>query len=323
MRYAQEMFRVAYHPRYNLGFPGAERLHPFDLRKYARAWHVLKKSLGRRLQEIHLRVAAPTSDEQLALIHTPEYLKSLRTSAVVAQAIEVPSLRRAPWWLLDRFVLQPMRWAAAGTIEAANAALRDGLAFNLGGGFHHAKPNGGEGFSIYNDIAVMVRVLRQSGQLAEDSRVAYIDLDAHQCNGVACCFRDDPRVFLFDIHNGAIYPMLDVEARERVDCLLPVRPGCRGNEYLNLLRKSLPPFLGSVGRSATIGLAIYNAGTDVLDGDPLGGLPLSMEDVLARDCFVLKTLRERKLPTVVLTSGGYTSVSYQAIAQMILAAAEH
>jgi histone deacetylase 11 len=317
------MFRVAYHPRYNLGFPGAGRLHPFDLRKYARAWQVLKKSLGRKLQEAHLPVTEPINDEQLALVHTKQYLKSLRTSGVVAQALEVPSLRRAPWWMLDRFVLQPMRWATAGTIIAAKAALQHGLAFNLGGGFHHAKPNAGEGFSIYNDIALMVRVLRQSGQLAETNRVAYIDLDAHQGNGVACCFRDDPRVFLFDIHNGAIYPFLDLEARERIDCLLPIRSGLRGEAYLSLLRERLPPFLDSVSHSATVGLAIYNAGTDVLEGDPLGGLSLSMDDVLARDRFVLETFRERKLPAVVLTSGGYTPVSYQAVAQMILAAAEH
>src|SRR5205823_13305249 len=127
----------------------------------------------------HVRLATPVSDEQLALVHTQDYLHSLHQSGVVAQAIEVPSLRRAPWWLLDRFVLQPMRWATAGSIAAGRAALENGLAINLGGGFHHAKPAAGEGFSIYNDIAVMVRVLRREGRLAEGHRVAYIDLDAH------------------------------------------------------------------------------------------------------------------------------------------------
>src|SRR6188474_2749444 len=97
--YARGMHRVAYHPRYNLGFPGAERLHPFDLRKYARAWQVLKKSLGAKRQEAHLPIASPVTEEQLALVHSREYLESLHSSAVVAEAIEVPSLRRAPWWL--------------------------------------------------------------------------------------------------------------------------------------------------------------------------------------------------------------------------------
>lgn len=314
------MYRVAYHPRYNLGFPGAERLHPFDLRKYARAWQVLKRSLGAKRQEAHLPVASPVTDEQLALVHSREYLESLHTSAVVAEAIEVPSLRRAPWWLLDRYVLQPMRWATAGTIVAARSALETGLAFNLGGGFHHAKPNRGEGFSIYNDIAVMVHVLRSEGSLSGGGRIAYIDLDAHLGNGVAHCFQDDPRIFLFDMHNGSIYPMSDRVARERVDCSLPLLPGCSGNDYLERLKERLPPFLDSINRSASVALAIYNAGTDVLEDDPLGGLALSLSDVLARDQFVIEALRSRRLPTVVLTSGGYTAISYQAIAQMILAA---
>src|SRR5262245_37076713 len=316
------MLRVVYHPRYNLGFPGAQRLHPFDLRKYARAWHVLRQTLGDRLKQLHVKVDAPVRDAELVLVHTAEYLQSLRQSGVVAQAIEVPAMRRAPWWLLDRFVLQPMRWATAGTIAAGRAALEHGLAFNLGGGFHHAKPDAGEGFSIYNDIAVMIRVLQRDARLAESSRIAYIDLDAHLGNGVAWCFRDDPRLFHFDMHNSQIYPSYDSVAKQRVDCLVPVSPSWSGREYLDMLLQRLPPFLDSVSRSASIGLAIYNAGTDVLDHDPLGGLSLSLDDVLARDRFVIETLRGRNLPTVVLTSGGYTSISYQAIARMVLAAAQ-
>jgi histone deacetylase 11 len=314
------MLRVVYHPRYNLGFPGAQRLHPFDLRKYARAWHVLRHTLGDQLEQIHLKVDAPVADADLALVHTAEYLRSLRQSGVVAQAIEVPAMRRAPWWLLDRFVLQPMRWATAGTIAAGRAALDCGLAFNLGGGFHHAKPGTGEGFSIYNDIAVMIHVLQRDGLLTDSSRIAYIDLDAHLGNGVAWCFRDDPRLFHFDMHNGQIYPCYDSIARQRVDCLVPLLPACSGRDYLSILRQRLPPFLDSVSRSEPVGLAIYNAGTDVLENDPLGGLRLSLDDVLTRDRFVVEILRKRDLATVVLTSGGYTSVSYEAIARMVLAA---
>jgi histone deacetylase 11 len=310
---------VVYDRRFNLGFPGARRLHPFDLGKYARAWKVMRTELGPQLDQLHLPVPTPVTDEQLLLVHSAEYLKSLRQSAVVAQAIEVPALRRAPWWLLDRFVLQPMRWMTAGTIAAGRAARERRLAFNLGGGFHHAKPAAGEGFSLYNDVAVMIRVLRQEGRLAEDSRIAYIDLDAHLGNGVAWCFRDDPRVFQFDMHNEQIYPMGDAIARDRVDCPVGLPLGCTGDGYLSQLREQLPPFLGSISRSASVGLAIYNAGTDVLAGDELGGMSLTMDDVLARDRFVVRTLHERELPTVVLTSGGYSQESYQAIARTIVA----
>lgn len=312
---------IVYHPRYNLGFPGSQRLHPFDLRKYSRTWHVLRKQWGpQKLRSLHVRVEAPVSDDELRLVHSTDYLDSLKQSAVVASAIEVPSMRRAPWWLLDRYVLQPMRWATAGTIIAGRQALTSGLVFNLGGGFHHAKPTRGEGFSIYNDIAVMLTVLRREQRLSSAGRVAYIDLDAHLGNGVAWCVRGDPTVFLFDMHNPTIYPIGDQTALERVDCPIGVRPNWTGAEYLATLTERLPRFLASISQSVPVELAIYNAGTDVLAQDTLGGLSLSLADVLARDSFVLQQLRERKLPTVVLTSGGYSAESYQAIARMILSA---
>jgi histone deacetylase 11 len=311
------MVHVVYDRRYNLGFPGVQRLHPFDLRKYARAWKVLQQKLGNRLPEMHVPVAEAVTDVQLRLVHQESYLASLAQSAVVAQAIEVPALRRAPWWLLNRFVLQPMRWATAGTILAGRTALRHGLAFNLGGGFHHAKPGIGEGFSIYNDIAMMIQVLRRGGELAADARVAYIDLDAHMGNGVAWCFQGDSAMFLFDMHNDSIYPMWDLRARERIDCPIPLKPDCDGSKYAELLQARLPPFLDSISRNAPIALAVYNAGTDVLAGDALGGLALTLDDVLDRDRFVLQIMRDRAIPTVVVTSGGYSDQSYQAIARMI------
>jgi histone deacetylase 11 len=126
-------------------------------------------------------------------------------------------------------------------------------------------------------------------------------------------------VFLFDVHNHSIYPMHDARALARVDCPIGLAPGTGGAEYLERLREQLPPFLDSVGRSAPLALAIYNAGTDVLTGDPLGGLELTADDVLKRDLLVLEELRNRKIPAVMLTSGGYTEHSYQAIARTIAA----
>jgi histone deacetylase 11 len=114
--------------------------------------------------------------------------------------------------------------------------------------------------------------------------------------------------------------MFDTIARDRVDCPIGLPMGCTGDRYLSLLRERLPPFLDSIRRSAKVSLAIYNAGTDVLAGDELGGMALTMDDVLARDLFVLTTLREQGLPTAVLTSGGYSQQSYEAIARTIVAA---
>ena len=105
---------------------------------------------------------------------------------------------------------------------AARECVEHGFAVNLGGGFHHANRDGGEGFCIYSDIALAIHMLRNDGSLADDGRVAYVDLDAHQGNGVCHVFRRDDRVFIFDMYNSRIYPVSDVEARRRIDCDVPL-----------------------------------------------------------------------------------------------------
>src|SRR5262249_36150944 len=162
---------------------------------------------------------------------------------------------------------QPMRWATAGGILAGRGAVGSGVAFNLGGGFHHAKPTQSEGVSIYNDIAVIIQSLRREERVPGSGRIAEIDLDAPIGKRVAWCFLKDASVFLFDMHNGSIYAGYDVVARKRIDCSIPLRNDCRGGEYLGELQKRLPPFLDSIGRSSAVSLAIYNAGTDVLAED--------------------------------------------------------
>src|SRR5258708_3631371 len=125
-----------------------------------------------------------------------------------------------------------MRWAVARSLIAAREALTAGVAVNLSGGYHHAKPDHGEGFCVFNDIAYLIHCLRFEGQLEPDDRAAYIDLDAHQGNGVCHHFRTDRRVFVYDAFNRDIYPSYDIVARERVNCPVPLPAGCSGAEYL-------------------------------------------------------------------------------------------
>lgn len=215
-----------------------------------------------------------------------------------------------------------MRWATAGTILAARLALKHGLAINLSGGYHHAGPERGEGFCIYADIAIAIASLRKGGELSEADRVVYIDCDAHQGNGVCHCFADDQRVFIFDQFNSGIYPASDAAAKRRIDCAVPVPVNRRTNDYLAQLRSTLPKFLDGVGKSGDIKLAIYNAGTDLVAGDPLGCLAVSPDGVFSRDQFVLNELISRNLPTVMLPSGGYTKESYRLIARSVAYAIE-
>jgi histone deacetylase 11 len=310
--------RLVYRASYNIRFFGAERLHPFDSRKYGRAWSTLRRRWGRRLlSQITLRPKRPVSRDELLHVHSAAYLTKLQNPTYLAGALEVPIVKRAPAWLIDWRVLRPMRWATAGTTLAAREALKTGLAINLSGGYHHASPERGEGFSIYADAALAVDHLRRENLIGESDKIAYVDCDAHQGNGVCRCFMSDPRAFIFDMYNQAIFPALDVDAKRRVDCAVPLPLGCSEVDYLAALRSKLPPFLDSISRQGRVALAIYNAGTDIYGDDSLGGMCVSTRGVLERDQFVLDQLVCRGIPTVMLPSGGYSRESYMLIANTI------
>ncbi|AWM38295.1 histone deacetylase [Gemmata obscuriglobus] len=263
--------KLVYTRRYNIGFLGLERLHPFDSRKYGRAWNAVGREERRLRNRAWMGVPRPASFADLSAVHDPAYLDRLRDSKVLASALELPFIRRLPAWAVRWTVLRPMRWAVAGSLVAGRAALTDGLSVNLSGGYHHAKPDRGEGFCVFNDVAYLIHRLRTEGRLAADGRVAYIGLDAHQGNGVSLHFRSDTRVLMYDAYNPRIYPSYDHGARARIDCPVPLPANCTGAEYLRVLELSLPGFLDSVGRSGRVALAVDNAGTDVYAGDALGG----------------------------------------------------
>ncbi|QDU94370.1 histone deacetylase family protein [Lignipirellula cremea] len=311
------MHRVVYSRHYNIGFYGLERLHPFDSRKYGRVWKQLRRHFGAALRRYHVRPTRPANREELLLVHTDAYLKQLRNSQYVAKALEVPAVRYLPWWAIDLHILRPMRWATRGTLVAAQEALEHGFAVNLSGGYHHAKPDRGEGFSIYADAGICVASLRQQNLISETARIVCIDTDAHLGNGVCHTFMHDDRVFLFDIFNCHIYPIFDVDARKRVDCHVGVTSTCTDKEYMHDLETWLPRFLDAVCNSP-VGLAIYNAGTDVFAGDPLGGMNISAATIRDRDMFVVGELRKRNIPTIMVLSGGYTKQSYQLVADSVI-----
>jgi len=199
---------------------------------------------------------------------------------------------------------------------AARQAVEFGLAVNLSGGYHHASPGEGHGFCAYADVALAVNALRETGALKETDRIVYVDLDAHQGNGVCRSFVDDRRMFIYDQYNRNIFPM-DARAQRRVDCDVSLPSRCPESNYLEALKSNLPRFLDSLLGGDGLRLGIYNAGTDVYAGDSLGGLNVSASGVLARDQFVLQELISRHIPTVVLLSGGYSRESYRLVAEMV------
>ncbi|MCO8122667.1 histone deacetylase [Stieleria sp. TO1_6] len=309
--------KFVYSRQYDIGLGGIERLHPFDTKKYSRAWRLIESQFGSALTDWTITVDRPIEDGELLSVHDETYLRHLRVSRYVAGALEIPMLRWLPGRVIDHFALRPMRWATRGTVLAAQAAHADGLAANLAGGYHHAKPQSGEGFCIYNDIAIALKHLWLTQRIGSNARVCYIDLDAHIGNGVAAAFRKDPRVKLFDMYNGEIYPCHDRGAKERIDRDLPLQSGTGGEQYLNLLHDELPSFLDS----DVFSFAVYNAGTDVYQGDQLGGLGLTIEQVRDRDEFVLTELTQRGIPALFLPSGGYSDESHRMIATSLIDAA--
>ncbi|MEO1270222.1 MAG: histone deacetylase [Myxococcota bacterium] len=307
---------LVYEPRYNIGMLGIERLHPFDSRKFGRAFAQVSDTVPKAvLEACWLRPEGMLDTRALQTVHEKEYLDALGSATVVAQVLEVPALRFLGAHLLRHGVLKPMLRASAGTVLAAKRAMaHGGGAINLGGGFHHAKPGSGEGFCVYADVGIAIRTLQQEGVLQPGARVVHIDLDAHMGNGVAHVFMEEPEVTLFDMFNEDNYPH-DPPARRRLDHPIPLAPMTRGGLYLETLKRELPVFLDTGPSPA---LAFYNAGTDILVGDPLGGLAVESEAILERDRWVIDALDQRSIPWVMVTSGGYTQASAGLIAQTVI-----
>jgi len=313
--------RFVYSPRYDISMPGARWLHRFDARKYGRAWATIGARLGSTAEKLRIEPLAPVTNEVLEHVHTAEYLDSLSRSAVVARALEVGPARWVPNHWLQQWVLGPMRFATAGTVLAMRYALEErGVVMNIGGGYHHAFRDHGEGFCLFADVAAGIAQHRAEGRLAAQDRIAVIDLDAHRGNGFAQIHEHDHAIHIYDLYNFQVYPgLLPDWDPDRTPYSIPIRSGSRDEEYLEELSESLPRFLESVGE---IRLAVYNAGTDIVSGDPLGRLNVSPEGVRARDRFVLDLLARRRTPTVIVTSGGYTDLSHALIADLGIHLAE-
>jgi histone deacetylase 11 len=314
---------LVYSPGYDFFLPGFDQLHPFDGRKFSRAWKIIEERLGPSRRQYWETPVDPVSDEDLLRVHTSEHLASLTASpAVVAKALEIWALKMLPPGIIEQRLLRPMKLAVAGTVRATKRALQDdggGIAMNVGGGFHHAFRDHGEGFCLYADVAVAIAVTRSEGILGARDPIAIVDLDAHRGNGVWDILGSDPAVHVLDVYNFQAYPgLLDVDT-DAFPFQVPIKAGTADGAYLDLVRQELPRFLASMPKPQ---LAIYNAGTDILAGDSVGHLVVSADGVRTRDRFVLDTLIERGIPTVIVTSGGYTRLSHDLIADLAVAVVE-
>lgn len=260
--------------------------HVFPTRKY----RLVRDRLlaGGAVSEDAFVEPEPASDEALGRVHTDMYLRKIRDddfSMSERWQLEVP---------FSRQLEEAMRLCCGGTVLAARLAGSDGVSVHLGGGFHHAFADHGEGFCLLNDVAVAAADLLASGGAA---RVSVIDLDVHHGNGTAAIFARDHRVFTFSMHEEANYPA--VKPPSDLDIGLP--HGIGDEDYLRRLTEALPAVLDDSGAEAVL----YLAGADPYREDQLGGLGLTLDGLRRRDRTVLEACRARTLPVAVTLAGGY------------------
>lgn len=232
----------------------------------------------------------PASWSDLALVHTSDFLHKVRTdrlSALEIQRLELP-------WSMG--VMEQLRLMTGGTVAAARAAFEPasrGITGNIGGGFHHAFDDHGEGFCLFNDVALAIRLLQRDGRIR---RAAVIDCDAHHGNGTAAFFQRDAEVFTFSMHAEDNYP--PVKPRGSLD--IGLETGIGDEAYLDRLRSAMPAVLAS-----SPDIVFYVAGGDVHREDRIGCLGLSLDAIRMRDRLVLTECRRAGVPVVIVLAGGY------------------
>jgi acetoin utilization deacetylase AcuC-like enzyme len=274
--------KLIYDDRYDLNL-GA---HVFPSQKYRLVYERLLQE-GIAIPEDLLK-PTPATDEDILRVHSQDYVYKLKTGSLTRAEVmrmEVPystELIEACWL------------AAGGSILAARRALEDGFSANIGGGFHHAYPDHGEGFCVIHDVAVAIRRMQADGAI---ERAMVVDTDVHQGNGTAAIFGGDETVFTMSIHQEHNYPY--PKPPSTVDVNLP--DGIGDADYLAILEK----YLHRSFEEFTPQLLFYVAGADPYREDQLGGLALTMDGLARRDALVMGCAQRNQVPTAVTLAGGY------------------
>ncbi|MCX6569177.1 MAG: histone deacetylase [Candidatus Aminicenantes bacterium] len=261
--------------------------HVFPLQKYRLVYENLL-ALGAK-KENFLR-PRPAPDEDVLLVHTARYLRRIKTGTMSHAELRALEIRYSPE--LVRFALL----SVGGTVLAARKALECGLAVHIGGGFHHAFPDHGEGFCLLNDVAVAVRKMIEE-KLAR--RVMVVDCDLHQGNGTATALAGRKDAFTLSIHQMDIYPA--DKPLSTVD--IELTSGDGDAKYLAELGAYIP----RVYNEFRPDLVIYLAGADPYEKDQLGGLSLTKAGLKERDKVVIENARRLGIPVAVVLAGGYAA----------------
>ena len=237
---------------------------------------------------IVLNAAVAVEDEELISVHDPIYVQR-----VIRGELSSLEQRRIgfPW---SSALIHRSRCSAGATLAATRAAIEDGVAVNLAGGTHHAFTDRGQGYCVFNDVAVSIRMMQLERRL---HRAVVIDCDVHQGNGTASIFADDPAVFTFSVHGEKNFPFAKVPSD--LDLALPDRVS--DDEYLRVLGRALSYQLPLDACE----LVLYLAGADPYIDDRIGRMGLTKDGLSRRDELVIQEIVRRRIPLVVVMAGGY------------------
>ncbi|MEN9251600.1 MAG: histone deacetylase [Thermostichales cyanobacterium BF4_bins_65] len=272
---------IVYHPDYVVDLPPN---HRFPMPKFRLLFeHLQNLGLAR-----HVHTPTPPPEDWLELVHRREYVQAYRQGSLDSKRLRRIGLPWSPA-LVHRTCI-----AVGGSVLTARLALQYGLACNTAGGTHHAFPDYGSGFCIFNDLAVIARLFLAEGLV---QKVLIVDLDVHQGDGTAFIFAGDPDVFTFSMHCQANFP--GTKQHSHLDVPLPV--GLEDEAYLQTLSRYLPELLDQVKPD----LVLYDAGVDPHQNDPLGKLNLTDSGLFRRDMQVLQACAKRGIPVAGVIGGGY------------------
>lgn len=260
--------------------------HRFPMAKYGRLRERLLQADWSEGCQLQLPPSASLA--QLQLVHQPDYLQR-----VLAGELSDLEQRRIgfPW---SEKMVERCRRSTGASIAAAEVALREGVAVNMAGGTHHAMPDAGSGYCVFNDVAVAARVLQQSQQVG---RILFVDLDVHQGNGTAAVTAGDSSLFSFSIHGDHNFPFRKTPGD--LDVALP--DGTSDSRYQQALSEALV----KIEQQFAPEFVFYLAGADAWEGDRLGRLGVSKQGLKIRDQLVFQWCRDRQLPIAVCMAGGY------------------
>ena len=228
--------------------------------------------------------------------HDRIYIQNLKSLSLTKSEI------RKTGFPLTKELIEREYMITEGSRQCVDYALEFGVAANIAGGTHHAFRDKGEGFCLFNDVAVASYYALEKFKM---DQILVIDLDVHQGNGTASIFGKENRVYTFSMHGKKNYPF----KKEKSDLDIELDDGVKDDEYLKTLEQTVKKLDAKLNPN----LIFYISGVDILSTDKLGRLKVSREGCKKRDEMVFEFAQKNNVPIVTSMGGGYSEKIYDIV----------